>query len=97
MKRALRFVLCPLLFALCSFSFASTVFAQQPGPQPLVGPIEHFEFLSRYDFQLEVNVLSGDNGKQYRWDAHYGGAVDVLNYVKGRTSFVADYEAVAAT
>jgi hypothetical protein len=94
MKRALKNVLCLLPLALSPFFIASPAIAQQPGPQPLVGPIEHFEFLSRYDFQLEVNVLSGDNGKQYRWDAHYGGAVDVFNYVKGRTSFVGDYEAV---
>jgi len=94
MKRALESVLCLLLSALSLFFVAAPANAQQPGPQPLVGPIEHFEFLSRYDFQLEVNVLSGDNGNQYRWDAHYGGAVDVFNYVKGRTSFVGDYEVV---
>jgi hypothetical protein len=94
MKRALQSVLGLLLSALSFFFVASPANAQQPGPQPLVGPIDHFEFLSRYDYQLEVNVLSGDNGDQYRWDAHYGGAVDVLNYVKGRTSFVGDYEVV---
>jgi hypothetical protein len=94
MRRALRNVLCLLPLALSPFLFASPASAQQPGPQPLVGPIEHFEFLSLYDFELEVNVLSGDNGKQYRWDANYGGAVDVFNYVKGRTSFVGNYEAV---
>jgi hypothetical protein len=87
MRRAVA-LLFPILL------IASPVIAQQPGPQPLVGPIDHFEFLSRYDFQLEVNALSGDNGNQYRWDAHYGGAVDVANYVKGRLTFVADYEAV---
>ena len=94
MRRALRNVLCLLSVALSPFVSAPPASAQQPGPQPLVGPIEHFEFLSRYDFQLEVNVLSGDNGKQYRWDANYGGAIDVFNYVKGRTSFVGNYEAV---
>ena len=81
-------------FPLFILAIASSAVAQQSGPQPLVGPIDHFEFLSRYDFQLEINVLSGDNGNQYRWDAHYGGSVDVFNYVKGRTTFVGDYEAV---
>ena len=90
----MRRVVCLLLLALSPIVFVQTTLAQQPGPQPLAHAIEHFDFLGRYDYQLEVNVLSGDNGKQYRWDAHYGGAVDVLNYVKGRTSFVADYEAV---
>ncbi len=79
---------------LVCLALASPVAAQQPGPQPLDHPVDHFDFLSRYDFQLEINVLSGDNGKQYRWDAHYGGAVDVLGYPKGRLTFVGDYEAV---
>jgi hypothetical protein len=90
MRRALALFF-PFLF------LASAVVAQQPGPQPLDGPTDHFEFLSRYDFQLEINVLSGDNGNQYRWDVHYGGAVDVANYVKGRLTFVGDYEAVVGS
>ena len=88
-----RRALCPVLFALLVIS-ASSASAQQPGPQPLDGPIDRFEFLSRYDFQLSTNVLSGDNGNQYRWDAHFGGEFDVLNYITGRLTMVADYEAV---
>jgi hypothetical protein len=72
----------------------ASALAQQSGPQPLDGPAEHFEFLSRYDFQLEANILSGDNGRQYRWDTHFGGEFDVMNYVKGRMTVVTDYEAV---
>ena len=68
--------------------------AQQSGPQPLDGPAESFGFLSRYDFQLEANILSGDDGKQFRWDTHFGGEFDVMNYVKGRVTVVTDYEAV---
>jgi hypothetical protein len=90
----MRRVVCPLLVALSPFVFASNAIAQQSGPQPLDHPIEHFDFLNRYDYQLEINVLSGDNGKQYRWDAHYGGAVDVLDYPKGRITFVGDYEVI---
>ncbi|HET9832003.1 MAG TPA: hypothetical protein VFP91_09845 [Vicinamibacterales bacterium] len=90
----MRRVACPLLVALSPLFFASIAFAQQPGPQPLAHAIEHFDFLNRYDYQLEANVLSGDNGRQYRWDAHYGGAVDVLDYPKGRVTFVGDYEVV---
>jgi hypothetical protein len=73
---------------------ATPAFAQQSGPQPLDGPIEHFEFFSRYDFQLMANVLSGDDGKQFRWDTHFGGEFDILNFVKGRATVVTDYEAV---
>ncbi len=73
---------------------AATASAQQSGPQPLEGPIEHFEFFSRYDFQLMANVLSGHEGNQFRWDTHFGGEFDVLNFVKGRATVVTDYEAV---
>ena len=74
--------------------FAAPAFAQQSGPQPLDGPIEHFEFFSRYDFQLEANLLSNDNPDQFRWDTHFGGEFDIFNYVKGRVTVVTDYEAV---
>ncbi len=50
--------------------------------------------MSRYDFQLEANVLSGDDGRQFRWDTHFGGEFDLFNYVKGRATVVTDYEAV---
>src|SRR5256885_5447996 len=88
MTRALS-ALCLLLFAL-----APPAFAQQSGPQPLEGPIDHVEFLSRYDFQLEANLLTGDNPDLFRWDTHFGGEMDVFNYIKGRITVVTDYEAV---
>lgn len=90
MTRTGRLLAC-LTFAVLG---SRPAFAQQPGPQPLDGPVDHVEFLSRYDYQIAINVLSGDNGRQYRWDAHYGGAFDLLNYVKGRATVVANYEAV---
>jgi len=90
MKRALG----SLPFALIVVLLALPAFAQQSGPQPLDGPIDHFEFLSRYDFQLEANLLTGDNPDLFRWDTHFGGEMDVFNYVKGRVTVVTDYEAV---
>ena len=84
----------PLLFALAVFAFASPAAAQLSGPQPLDGPSDHFEFFPRYDFQLEANLLTGDNPDLFRWDAHFGGEMDVLNYIKGRLTVVIDYEAV---
>ena len=81
--------------ALVTVLLASSAAAQVSGPQPLEGPIEHFEFLSRYDFQLEANLIGGDgNPNLFRWDAHFGGEMDVLNYIKGRITVVTDYEAV---
>jgi hypothetical protein len=82
-----------LLFA-CLVAGAATAEAQQPGPQPLVAPDPEFGFLSRYDFQLEINVLSGNDGREFRWDTHFGGEFDLINYIKGRATVVADYEAV---
>jgi hypothetical protein len=82
-----------LLFA-CLVAVVATAEAQQPGPQPLVGPDPEFGFLSRYDFQLEANVLSGNDGREFRWDTHFGGEFDLINYIKGRATVVADYEAV---
>ena len=63
---------------------ATVAVAQQPGPQPIEGPDSAFGFMSRYDFQLEANVLSGNDGRQFRWDTHFGGEFDLFNYVKGR-------------
>ena len=87
-------LVCLLTFAIVSVALAAPALAQQSGPQPLDGPADSFGFLSRYDFQLEANVLSGDDGKQFRWDTHFGGEFDVINYVKGRVTVVTDYEAV---
>ncbi len=81
-------------FVLCVLFSSIPAFAQQSGPQPLDGPIDHFEFFSRYDFQLHANLLTGDNPDQFRWDTHFGGEFDIFNYVKGRATIVTDYEAV---
>ena len=90
MKRALS----PVPFALVLLFAAAPAFAQISGPQPLDGPSDHFDFFPRYDFQLEANLLTGDNPDLFRWDAHFGGEMDVFNYIKGRLTVVTDYEAV---
>jgi hypothetical protein len=94
MKRALSPLPLALFIALAGLLFASPASAQQPGPKPLDGPIEHFEFFSRYDFQLQANLITGDKPDLFRWDSHFGGEFDILNYVKGRATIVTDYEAV---
>jgi len=67
--------------------------AQQPGPQPVDAPATVLEFFPRYNFQLAANSLSGGDPR-FTWDAHFGGAADLVDYVKGRVSVVADFEAV---
>jgi hypothetical protein len=61
--------------------------------QPLAAPPSKAEFLSRYDFHLSAATLRIDDPR-FSWDTHFGGDLDVLDYVVGRTSAVIDYEAV---
>jgi hypothetical protein len=67
--------------------------AQQPGPQAVDQPATAPAFFPRYNFQLAANSLSGGDPR-FTWDTHFGGNADILDYVKGRVSVVADYEAV---
>jgi hypothetical protein len=93
-RQATRVACLTLLSAALLVADVAVAAAQQPGPQPLEGPDKSFGFMSRYDFQLEANVLSGDNGREFRWDTHFGGEFDLINYIKGRITVVTDYEAV---
>jgi hypothetical protein len=50
-------------------------------------------FLSRFDFHLSAAALaSGD--EQFMWDTHWGGDFDLVDYVIGRMTFSADFQAV---
>ena len=93
-RQALRVACRSIMTIAWLVAIAAVAGAQQPGPQPLVAPDPEFGFMSRYDFQLEVNVLSGNDGREFRWDSHFGGEFDLINYIKGRLTVVADYEAV---
>lgn len=61
---------------------------QTPEPAPATAG-----FLTRYDFHLSMTELNIDD-KRFSWDARYGGDVDVVDYVRGRTAIAIDYEAV---
>jgi hypothetical protein len=54
---------------------------------------DHVDFLTRYDFHLFAAALSNDD-KRFSWDTHFGGDLDAVDYIVGRTSFRLDYEAV---
>src|SRR5262245_40798936 len=74
-------------------SFAAIAAAQQPD-QPVVVPApDKADFMSRGDFQLSASALA-DSDIRYGWDTHWGGSVDVWDYVKGRLGVYADYEAL---
>ena len=51
------------------------------------------EFLSRTDLRMAAAALSTDDPR-FKWDAHFGGDVDVVDYVSGRVRVVADYQAM---
>jgi hypothetical protein len=67
----------------------SSAFAQQPLASPPTSP----QFLSRYDFHLSAAALANDNPR-FSWDTHFGGDIDIVDYVRGRAATVIDYEAV---
>jgi hypothetical protein len=51
------------------------------------------QFLSRFDFHMAAARLS-DTDPRFSWDTHWAGDFDVVDYVHGRISFLADYEAL---
>jgi hypothetical protein len=61
--------------------------------QPLAAPPSSPQFLSRYDFHLSAAALANDD-QRFSWDTHFGGAIDIVDYVYGRAATVMDYEAV---
>jgi hypothetical protein len=61
---------------------------------PLPDPPQQAEFMSRYDFHLSAAGLGSDDQARFMWDTHWGGDFDLVDYVKGRLSFLVDYQAV---
>ncbi len=75
---------------------ASAQYAEPPGFAPAPASPD---FLTRYDFHLSASKLSvstPDNlpDGRFVWDTHFGGDLDVVDYVSGRLSMLVDYEAV---
>lgn len=67
----------------------SPAFAQQPLANPPTSP----QFLPRYDFHLSAAALANAD-QRFSWDTHFGGDIDIVDYVYGRAATVMDYEAV---
>lgn len=75
------------MFVLC----ARVASAQSATPTP--PPSNEIHFMPRYDFHLTAEHLSGDD-ESFVWDANFGGDLDVVDYGKGRASFVANYQVI---
>jgi hypothetical protein len=67
--------------------------AQWIAPPATDAPAETTRFMPRYDFHLSADALaSGD--KEFWWDTHFGGDFDLVTYKHGRSTFLADYQAI---
>ncbi len=73
------------------------VFAQGPaveGGATQVAPAPpQATFMSRADYHLSAGALSSDDPR-FKWDTHFGGDLDVVDYVAGRVRVIADYQAL---
>lgn len=99
MSAAGRPLTAPALAALVVLLAAASAGAQQ---QPVATPRpDGPEFLPRFDFHLTIDRLMRSqtpqqklSDRRFSWDSHYGGAFDLLDYVFGRATITADYQAV---
>jgi len=78
-----------LLLILSSSAAAQFLYA----PGPLAQPPDTVQFIPRYDFHMYAVGLAEDNN-QFSWDTHWGGDFDFVDYIYGRATIVADYQAV---
>ena len=60
---------------------------------PLPNPPTTAEFMSRLNVHMSAVGLANDDPR-FSWDTHWGGDFDLADYVKGRLTFLADYEAI---
>jgi hypothetical protein len=51
------------------------------------------EFMSRADFHLMASAISNDDPR-FKWDTHFGGDIDLVDYVSGRIRVAGDYQAL---
>jgi len=80
--------------AVAAFLFViSTQRAGAQTTQPVAPAPAKSDFLTRYDFHLSAAALDTDD-QRFKWETHFGGDLDVFDYVVGRASILVDYEAV---
>jgi hypothetical protein len=60
--------------------------------EPVAAPAEA-SFFARYNFHMSAAALAIDDPR-FSWDTHFGGELDVVDYVVGRTSVLVDFESV---
>ncbi len=82
--------------AVVGLSLASVLPAAAQSPAPNPNPPTTPQFMARYDFHLSaVGLTSSD--PRFTWDTHWGGDVDLVDYVAGRAKVLVDYEAMVGS
>jgi hypothetical protein len=76
-------VICVVLLA------GAPALAQEPLAEAPATP----EFMSRFDFRMWAAMLGSDD-QRFTWDTHWAGDFDFVDYVRGRMTFLADYQAL---
>ena len=59
----------------------------------VVEPAERAGFLTRLDYHLAIETLSGDD-PQFQWDADVGGEFDIVGLPRARVTTAFNYEAI---
>lgn len=76
-----------------AFFLALAPSAPARAQQPLADPPSSKQFMGRFDFEMIANALAADD-QRFSWDTHWVGSFDFVDYVRGRLTFLADYQAV---
>jgi hypothetical protein len=71
----------------------SIALAQYPHPPGFAPPPPSPELFSRTEFRMSASrLIGGDQG--FTFDTHFGGDLDIVDYVAGRLVLLVDYEAM---
>ena len=76
-----------------SFTVAAAGPAAAQQPQGMADAPAAAEFFSRFAFNMSAAKLAHPD-QRFSWDTHWAGDFDLLDYVYGRMSFLADYQAL---
>lgn len=81
------------LAAGASPAYAQTTAAPQSDPPQSDSEPSTAGFLPRFDFYVSMEHLFSED-RRYVWDANFGGDLDIVDYGRGRLSFVANYQTI---
>lgn len=86
MRQAVRsLTAAAVLVAAAAIPVCAQPAVSEPPPAPAI--------LSRFDFEI-VGAGLADEDPRFSWDTHWTGDFDLVDYVYGRLTFAADYQAI---